>query len=91
MKRTIRVLAAGIVLPALLLGADAARCRLGKGLYEDRLAIARSRVPPRALRPALCCRPATLLRPANWPPSTNSIASFWKNSPLPRHARTKTP
>src|SRR5947207_103656 len=45
MKCAIRVLAAGTVLPALLLCADAARCRLGKGLYEDRLAITQKHSP----------------------------------------------
>lgn len=39
MRRAIRVLTAGIVLSALSIGADDGRCRLGKGLYEDRLAI----------------------------------------------------
>ena len=39
MRRVIRVLAAGIALAALSFGADDGRCRLGKGLYEDRLAI----------------------------------------------------
>jgi hypothetical protein len=45
MRSAIGVLTAGIVLPALLLSADAARCRLGKGLYEDRLAIVQKQGP----------------------------------------------
>jgi hypothetical protein len=39
MRRAIGVFTAGILLAAPLCGADAARCRLAKGLYEDRLAV----------------------------------------------------
>ena len=44
MKRT-GLLIAGGVLPALLWGADAARCRLPKSLYDDRLALAQKQGP----------------------------------------------
>jgi hypothetical protein len=40
MKRANAVLIAGTVLPALLCGADAARCRLPKSLYDERLSLA---------------------------------------------------
>jgi hypothetical protein len=44
MKRT-GLLIAGTVLPALLWGADAARCRLPKSLYDDRLTLAQKQGP----------------------------------------------
>jgi hypothetical protein len=44
MKLTI-VIAAGIVLPIVLFGADAAPCRLSKGLYEDRLTVVQKQGP----------------------------------------------
>src|SRR6266536_3405260 len=45
MKRAAGVLIAGTVLPALLLGADAAPCRLPKNLYDDRLSLAQKQGP----------------------------------------------
>ena len=45
MRRVVGVLTAGIVSVGLLCGADAARCRLSKGLYEDRLALAQKQGP----------------------------------------------
>jgi hypothetical protein len=45
MRRAIRILTAGIVFSALSIGADDDRCRLDKGLYEDRLAIAQKQGP----------------------------------------------
>src|SRR5437660_825586 len=62
MRRVIRVLSAGIVLSALSFGADNGRCRLGKGLYEDRLMIAQKQGP--AEGPAL----GSLLPPGNTTP-----------------------
>jgi hypothetical protein len=45
MGRAIGIFAAGILLSASLCGADAARCRLSRGLYEDRLTIVQKQGP----------------------------------------------
>ena len=60
MRRALGFFTAGIVLPALLSGADAARCRLSKGLYEDRLALAQKQGPAESAAAGALLAPGTV-------------------------------